>query len=173
MGMVINGILSTGSASSVPRNLRAVGRLLLEKKMFFYWQERARAFWSPIHLLSMSNHFVKERDDLIVPWRFPLSAYLTFPSHWWIGKIFQPRRDGALRMWVGMQSWSNRTSLCSSDVNVCYWQKGLAARCSTTFLTCEGAKWKLLRYFPHHLKDSPSHLLHIDKWNEISLTNFG
>lgn len=147
MGMVINGILSTESASSVPRNLRAVGCLLSEKKMFCYWQERAHAFWSPIHLPSMRNHFAKERDYLIVPWRFPLSAYLTFPSHWWIGKIFQPWWDGVLRTWVGMQGWSNRTSLCPGNVNVCYWQKGPAARCSATFSTCEGAQWKLLRFF--------------------------
>lgn len=154
MRMVITGILSTGSASSVPRNLRAVGRLLSEKKMFCYWQERARAFWSPIHLPSMRNHFVKERDYLIVPWRFLLSAYLPFPSHWWIGKVFQPWRDGVLRAWVGMQSWSN--------LSACYWQKGLAAGCSATFFTCEGAKWKLLRFFHHHWKDFPSHVLHTE-----------
>lgn len=32
MGKAINVILSTGSASSVPRNLRAAGHLLSEKK---------------------------------------------------------------------------------------------------------------------------------------------
>lgn len=134
MGMVINGILSTGNTSSVPRNLRAVGRLLSEKKkMFCNWQERARGFWSPIHLPSMRNHFIKERDYLIVPWRFPLSAYLTFPGHWWIGKIFQPWRDGVLRSWVGMKGWSDRTSLCPGDVTVCYWQKGPAASAAKPF----------------------------------------
>lgn len=173
MGMVINGILSTGSASSVPRNLRAVGRLLLEKKCFASDRRRHVLFWSPIHLPSMRNHFVKGRDYLIVLWRFPLSPYLTFPSHWWIGKISQPWRYGVLRMRVGMQSWSNRTSLCAGDVNVCYWQKGLAARCRATSLTCEGAKWKLLRFFHPRLKDSPSCLLHIDKLSKISLTIFG
>lgn len=147
MGMVINGVLSTGSTSSVPRNLRAVGCLLLEKKMFCYWQERARAFWSPIHLPSMRNHFIKERDYLIVPWRFPWSAYLTFPTHWWIGEIFQPRWDRVLCMWVGMQGWSNGTPLCPASVNVRYWQKGLAERGSATIFTCESAKWKLLRFF--------------------------
>lgn len=54
---------------------------LFQEKRFVCWWEQTLAFWSPVHLPSMGNHFVKERGCLITLWRFRLSAYLTFPSH--------------------------------------------------------------------------------------------